>query len=101
MAEVIITGEPLSDVIVLAPRGSVGNSKILLILVEGREVAIAFTELMNAVRFTVALAKKGIDMRWCHPFIMKSLPIETGVWLDPSPGVVGELSVLDFIHRDN
>lgn len=101
MAEVITTGEPLRNVLILAPRGTDDDDQALELLIEGRNICPAFTDLSKAALFTVALVKKGIDMRGFDPFIMESLPIKTGVWLDPSAEALREMSVLNLIHRDN
>lgn len=101
MSEVITEGEPLRDVIVLAPKGSEGNSQVLELIIEDRQVCVAFTNIINTTIFCVELALKGIDMSWCAPFTMESLPIDTGVWLDPSVKVLKEMSAIDFINRGN
>ena len=101
MAEVITTGEPLRNVLVLAPRGSDDDDTALELLIDGRRICPAFTDLSKAALFVVALVKRGIDMRGFDPFIIKSLPIEAGVWLDPSPEVLSGLGVLSLINREN
>ena len=101
MAEVITEGADLKDVIVLAPRGSEGNSQVLELKIGNRQVCVAFSSLENAAIFCVMAAKEGIDMSGFAPFVMKCLPIETGVWLDPSVKSLYRISIISLVNREN